>query len=206
VVDGPNANWQSHIGHLVQPVVPPGTLTNVSDQLRALAREQRALRRAYDGAPPLVPHPITQDSAASCLACHGPGLVVKDRTASKISHEHFTSCTQCHVSSVGLQIPTGDNLLLQPMTENQFVGFQAPLKGTRAWPDAPPTVPHSTLMRSDCISCHGPNGLPGLRTPHPERHSCTQCHVPAAELDQHLFMPLLTDNEWPMSMLPIAQP
>jgi len=42
-------------------------------------------------------------------------------------------------------------------------------------------------MREDCMSCHGPQGLFGLRTPHPDRPSCLQCHVPNAELDQHNF-------------------
>jgi cytochrome c-type protein NapB len=42
-------------------------------------------------------------------------------------------------------------------------------------------------MRDDCMSCHGPQGLFGLRTPHPDRQSCLQCHVPNAELDQRHF-------------------
>jgi cytochrome c-type protein NapB len=37
------------------------------------------------------------------------------------------------------------------------------------------------------MSCHGPNGLFGLRTPHPDRQSCFQCHVPEAGLDQRNF-------------------
>jgi cytochrome c-type protein NapB len=78
--------------------------------------------------------------------------------------------------------------LREPLAGNSFVGLNPPLKGTRAWPLAPPTIPHSTLMRSDCLSCHGPQGLYGLRTPHPERQSCVQCHVPGAELDQHRFL------------------
>lgn len=187
LTDGPNATWENHIGKLVQPVVDVTALTNVTEAERALALRERAARRAYDGAPPVVPHPIAQDSAAACLACHGPGLVVKDKIASKISHATYTSCTQCHVPTVGPRIPTGETVLREPLAENQFVGLNAPLKGSRAWPQAPPTVPHSTLMRSDCNSCHGPQGLFGLRTPHPNRQACVQCHTPGAELDQRLF-------------------
>lgn len=187
LTDGPNAAWENHIGKLVQPIVDVLTLTNVTEAERALALRERAARRAYDGAPPVVPHPIAQDSAAACLACHGAGLVVKDKIASKISHAAYTSCTQCHVPAVGSRIPTGETALREPLAENQFVGLNAPLKGSRAWPQAPPTIPHSTLMRSDCNSCHGPQGLFGLRTPHPNRQACVQCHAPGAELDQHNF-------------------
>jgi cytochrome c-type protein NapB len=185
--DGPNADWENRIAKLVQPVIDYTTLTNVTEAERAVALNERSSRRAYDGAPPVVPHPVAQDSAASCLACHGPGLVIKDKIASKISHPPYTSCTQCHVPAVGTRIPATEQALLEPIAENEFAGMNAPLKGTRAWPQAPPTVPHSTLMRSDCLSCHGPQGLFGLRTPHPDRRSCTQCHVSTADMDQHDF-------------------
>lgn len=186
--DGPNASWENHLNKLVQPVVDRRTLTNVTAAERALALRERAARRAFDGAPPVVPHPVAQDSAAACLACHGPGLVIKDKVASKMSHALHTSCTQCHVPAVGPRIPMVDLALLAPLTENQFAGLDALLQGSRAWPQAPPTIPHSTLMRSECVSCHGPQGLYGLRTPHPERQSCVQCHVSGADLDQHQFL------------------
>lgn len=186
--DGPNAAWENHLNKLVQPAVNRSTLTNVTEVERALALRERASRRAFDGAPPVVPHPVAQDSAAACLACHGPGLVIKDKVASKMSHALHTSCTQCHVPAVGPRIPVVEMALLEPLTENHFAGLDAPLKGSRAWPQAPPTIPHSTLMRSDCVSCHGPQGLYGLRTPHPDRQSCVQCHVPGADLDQHQFL------------------
>ena len=188
LTDGVNATWENNIGKLVQPVVDITTFTNVTEAERTLSLRERAARRAYDGAPPVVPHPIAQDSAAACLACHGQGLVVKDKIASKISHAAYTSCTQCHVPAVGSRIPTGETALREPLTENQFVGLNAPLKGSRAWPQAPPTIPHSTLMRNDCNSCHGPQGLFGLRTPHPDRQACVQCHVPGADLDQRQFL------------------
>lgn len=49
------------------------------------------------------------------------------------------------------------------------------------------TIPHGTQLRSDCLSCHGPPGLVGLRTPHPDRQACVQCHAPNAELDEYHF-------------------
>lgn len=185
--DGPNAAWENRLDKLVPPVRDLLALTNVTEAERALALRQRAARRAYDGAPPVVPHPIVQQSAAACLACHGPGLAIKDRVASKMSHALHASCTQCHVPSVGPGIPVEASALGEPITDNEFVGLTAPSKGQRAWAQAPPTVPHSTWMRSDCMSCHGPQGLFGLRTPHPDRQSCLQCHVPNAELEQRPF-------------------
>lgn len=185
--DGPNANWRSHVALLVQPPAesPPAQLT---DEQRAAAVRERTARRAFDGAPPIVPHPVPQDSAAACLACHGAGLAVKDRFASRISHAHFASCTQCHVpAATGPRIQSGEATWLAPFAANTFTGATASGPGARAWRGAPPAVPHPTLMRSDCLSCHGPRGLFGLRTPHPDRQSCGQCHVPDAALDQRIF-------------------
>lgn len=186
--DGPNAAWENRLDKLVQPVTDLAALTNVTEAGRALARRERTARRAFDGAPPVVPHPIAQDSSFACLACHGPGLVIKDKIASKMSHAPYASCTQCHVPAAGLELPIQVAALREPLTTNEFVSLASPQRGSRAWPQAPPTVPHRTHMREDCLSCHGPQGWFGLRTPHPDRQSCLQCHVPNAELDQHPFV------------------
>jgi len=185
--DGANAHWQNHVASLAQPPANLTALTNVTEAERALALTERAARRAFDGAPPVVPHPIAQDSSAVCLACHGPGLAIKDKTASKMSHAQYSSCTQCHVPAGGMGLPTTESALLALLAANEFVSLAPPRKGSRAWPQAPPTIPHGTLMRSDCLSCHGSNGLFGLRTPHPDRQSCVQCHVSDAGLEQHVF-------------------
>ena len=47
--------------------------------------------------------------------------------------------------------------------------------------NTPPRIPHSIKDTSDgayCLTCHrtGLNGAP--ETPHPERLTCTGCHVP----------------------------
>ncbi|MBK8040779.1 MAG: hypothetical protein IPK22_27155 [Verrucomicrobiaceae bacterium] len=187
---GTNAKWRNSLVDFQQPAAAaPSPDKPVPLEVKMAALQARAGRRAYDGAPPTVPHPITQDSSAACLACHGQGLQVKDRFASKISHPTFGgSCTQCHVTSRGAFTAAESALFAVALTENSFQGAEAPPNGPRAWPGAPPTIPHRTLMRSDCASCHGPKGLFALRTPHPERQSCTQCHVPAAANDQRLFM------------------
>ncbi|MBP6600521.1 MAG: hypothetical protein KA250_01875 [Verrucomicrobiales bacterium] len=188
---GRNAEWRNSLVDFQQPIaVAPGDAPPVSMEVKLAALAARSDRRAYDGAPPTVPHPIMQDSSAACLACHGQGLQVKDRFASKMSHLTFGgSCTQCHVSTQGAFHAVDADHFAVALTENSFQGAEGPPNGPRAWPGAPPTIPHRTLMRSDCMSCHGPKGLFALRTPHPERQSCTQCHVPTAANDQRQFLP-----------------
>lgn len=52
--------------------------------------------RAYEGAPPTVPHTVTQRTL-DCAACHTTGLVVAGRVAPPMPHDPYPSCTQCHV-------------------------------------------------------------------------------------------------------------
>ncbi|MBT9584359.1 nitrate reductase cytochrome c-type subunit [bacterium] len=144
------------------------------------ALKQRQQRRAYDGAPPTIPHLVQQSSAAECMACHAQGLRLGERQAQIIPHQNLTNCTQCHVSqsaAVGLGAPDPRDV------PNSFVGLAPPKSGPRAWNIAPPQVPHSSFMREKCLSCHADTGSSPLRSPHPERQSCTQCHAPSAELD-----------------------
>lgn len=202
---GPNGFWRnSLLDFQQQPATAPAQ--PVAPEVKMAALQARAGRRAFDGAPPTVPHPITQDSSAACLACHSNGLQVKDRFASKISHPTYGgSCTQCHVSTRGSFTAAEAALFNAPLTENSFQGREAPPNGPRAWPGAPPVIPHRTLMRSDCMSCHGANGLYALRTPHPDRQSCTQCHAPTAANDQRQFVsspPLDAPREAPPAPAP----
>jgi len=134
----------------------------------------RAARRAYEGAPPVIPHAIDERSSASCLTCHRHGARINGRTAPAISHEAYVNCTQCHAPSVARP-----GTVAPVLTANAFAGRSARAHGGRAWLGAPPAIPHSTWMRGECASCHGVSGRSGIRTTHPQRKSCTQCHVPA---------------------------
>lgn len=174
----PNYGLESRLSDLVIPVVTPALASDHRDRdaARLAALGARQVRRAYGGAPPVVPHPVDQRSSASCLACHGAGLRIGERVASAIPHPAYASCTQCHVEQQDLR-PEEFSWL-----RNTFDGSPEPLQGTRAWMGAPPTIPHDIAMRSECLSCHGPNGQEGLRTSHPERGSCLQCHALTGEI------------------------
>ncbi|WP_437585314.1 nitrate reductase cytochrome c-type subunit [Sorangium sp. So ce1000] len=188
---GPNADMyegaftrlEAAHADLFAPVEP-------SEADREAALEKRASRRAYDGAPPTIPHRIEQLGAPDCLSCHERGLRVANLTAPRMSHVRYESCTQCHV--------VGDDprplTETPPAPENSFVGMASPRRGARAYEGAPPTIPHPTLMRSECASCHGVHGVLGIRSTHPYRQSCTQCHAPSAELDQRAPKAL---SAWP---------
>lgn len=146
------------------------------------SRQARAARRAYDGAPPTIPHAVGQRGYPACLACHQDGAVVGGRVAAPMSHEPHDSCTQCHVPETSAVDQGG------PPPANSFVGLASAGRGTRAWTGAPPTIPHTMAMRERCQSCHGVAGTSPVRTTHPWRQSCNQCHVPDAAHDaRHLF-------------------
>ena len=134
----------------------------------------RAARRAYDGAPPTIPH---VSFGMDCSACHNArGLAVPDVGFAPASPHAGTAeagattrCRQCHV------FRTTDDVFVK----SEFVGLPQDLQpGARATPGAPPTIPHRTLMRENCLACHdGAGAREEIRTSHPERTRCRQCHV-----------------------------
>ncbi len=159
------------------PSVPP--VAGVpEDRLEALGI--RAERRAFNGAPPTVPHEIQQISSADCLRCHGDSPEADEKGAPKVPHVFLANCTQCHVEE------ESEYLFGEEPAPNTFDGVAAPRGGSRAYVGAPPLVPHSTLMRSNCLSCHGPFGLTALQSSHPERRNCLQCHGLSASLNQRM--------------------
>lgn len=162
----------------------PGVLAAVDlgGTSRPDAVRERSENRAYDGAPPTIPHPVGQDGPDTCLACHDEGLRLRGRVASPMSHDALTACTQCHVPAVapapGAALPPDPT-----SARNGFVGMASPERGPRAAAIAPPQVPHRTAMRERCTSCHGPNGRDAMKSTHPDRQSCSQCHAAPAALD-----------------------
>jgi cytochrome c-type protein NapB len=137
---------------------------------------KRAERRAYDGAPPVVPH---QDFSASCVVCHTTtGIEVQGVGFSPPMPHALTpglgatsNCRQCHA------FKTVETVFV----ESGWSGLPQDLRrGERMYPGAPPVVPHGHFMREDCAACHtGPAAREEIRCKHPERIRCTQCHVQA---------------------------
>jgi len=137
------------------------------------AAAERAARRAYDGAPPTIPH---ADPGSECSACHdadgqavGTAFAPASPHAASAMAGSTQRCRQCHV------FVTSEAVLV----DNDFIGFPQNLRrGERATPGAPPTIPHRLLMRERCVACHaGPGARDEIRTSHPERSRCRQCHV-----------------------------
>lgn len=180
-----NDHWKSSIAQLAAERPELYAEVKNSPELLAKALAERANNRAYAGAPPTVPHPVKQTGDLACAACHTDGLEVRGRVASPMSHPFMTNCTQCHVPSN----PAGpdDPELLGPMSEeNTFVGMAEPSGGPVAWMGAPPQIPHQTWMRNECASCHGSLGKAGMKSTHPWRQNCMQCHAPSAQFDQDM--------------------
>ncbi len=132
-------------------------------------------RRAYPGAPPVIPHAIDEGDAGGrlCLACHGDGGWAPrfEAYAPVTPHPELISCRQCHVPQAG-----------RPAF--QATGWETtgppPLRGA-AMPGSPPPIPHALQMRENCRACHaGPAAVDEFRTSHPERVTCRQCHALAA--------------------------
>jgi len=138
------------------------------------ASAERAERRAYDGAPPVIPHPRL---GASCTQCHNEtGKRVPERGFAPANPHHETAglgdtanCRQCHV------FRRTDELF----AETDFSGLpQKFTGGDRLYPGAPPVIPHRVFMRENCNACHsGPAARPEIRCTHPQRNNCRQCHV-----------------------------
>lgn len=141
----------------------------------ARSTAERAASRAYDGAPPTIPHDA---SIGACVTCHdadgtsieGIGVAPASPHGQNAADGALRRCRQCHAPQ------TGKTLLVA----SRFSGLpQGPWKGSRATPGAPPRIPHSLQLRGECLTCHaGPGARTELRTSHPERIRCRQCHVP----------------------------
>jgi cytochrome c-type protein NapB len=135
---------------------------------------ERATRRLFDGAPPVIPHP---PMGAACTSCHNrEGMRVEGLGFSPPSPHELTAgmsalsrCQQCHVFQQ----------TEEPWVGNTFVGLPQDLRqGSRLYEGAPPVMPHSKLMRENCQACHaGEAAREEIRTSHPERFRCMQCHV-----------------------------
>lgn len=153
--------------------------------------------RAYPGAPPRIPHGLTEEEyrRGSCNTCHQRGgWVARFGTFAPVTpHPEYRSCLQCHMPRdelIGLPLPAPDAPLvcsqchIDPDAEPRL--FVASDWEAAAWPatdiqameGSPHAIPHTIDGRSSCLACHaGPAAIAALRVDHPERTNCRQCHV-----------------------------
>ncbi|MCP4603664.1 MAG: hypothetical protein GY847_24630 [Proteobacteria bacterium] len=127
--------------------------------------------RSYSGAPPVIGHKVAELGRSECLSCHlnGDAEDLDGVKPMKTPHPELTRCVQCHLEK------TTDELF----RENNFKGSTYEI-GISSQPEGPPLIPHPLTMRERCLGCHHEQAEPKqLRTDHPERARCVQCHIPA---------------------------
>ena len=156
-----------------------------SNQVSAKPLHIRALRRAFPGAPPVIPHPPL---SGTCNSCHTPvgGRVVPEIGIAPANPHTQTPgmseqsrCKQCHIfkQSDGTFVAS-DFMAAQPFR----------LRGDRSHVKAPPTVPHPGFMYEDCNACHtGAGARPEIACDHAERLRCRQCHIAGDRPDTEQF-------------------
>lgn len=153
------------------------------------------LLRSYPGAPPRVPHGLTDVEFRTnrCNTCHERGGYSQrfGAYAPVNPHPQWSECLQCHATNsllVGLPFPQAspDDACRQCHSGGpaRFVEAgidwrpaQWPTVGVRT-PGEVPAIPHELQTRGNCLTCHmGPGSVAEIRTTHPERSNCRQCHV-----------------------------
>lgn len=134
-------------------------------------------RRAYAGAPPVIAHDVEFDGVINddCLSCHKDGGYVPEYNAYTpvTPHPEMENCRQCHVPQ------TVENNFVK----TEWIPPELPKRGRQAIPGGPLQIPHSLQFRENCLACHtGPQAVVEIRTSHPERLNCCQCHVPDRDI------------------------
>ena len=152
-------------------VIASSTIRAQQDDI-AVQRQKRDDLRAFHTAPPVIPHEAYANDPAECAYCHSDIRDTPHGTTLITPHIEFHNCAQCHVraaSHLGSPVITSGN---------SFQGLKTPYDGHRWSEVSPPTVPHRTALRENCLTCHASDSpYEHLRTPHPERSQCYQCHV-----------------------------
>lgn len=154
--------------------------------------------RAYPGAPPRIPHELTPDEfrTGACNTCHERGGYSR-RFAAYVPvtpHPGNGSCLQCHVGAdelMAVSLVSRDSNRRCHQCHGAGGRPRADVDAsldwqTTAWPHlaprtpgrTPPPIAHDLQSRGNCLACHaGPAAVAEIRTTHPERADCRQCHV-----------------------------
>lgn len=178
--------------------IEPGTRRERQAHPRTLKTFQYL--RAYPGAPPRIPHGFTPTEfrTGACQTCHERGGYSR-RFAAYVPvtpHPEMGICLQCHAldeAVTGISLPSSDpnnrcpqchGLGGAPPPYDTVLNWRATAwpRVSRRTPDrGPPPIPHDVRGRGNCLPCHaGPGAVAEIRTGHPERADCRQCHVATA--------------------------
>ncbi|BDS14763.1 nitrate reductase cytochrome c-type subunit [Aureispira anguillae] len=133
--------------------------------------------RAYNGAPPTIPHPVANEMSIggnTCLQCHQKGGFVNkyNAFAPVTPHPEKINCVQCHAA-----VKTNESFRASNW---ETIKNAAPILGQQAMEGSPPVIPHelTNFRDKNCLSCHaGPSAPKEIRVSHPERLNCVQCHA-----------------------------
>ncbi len=201
--------FRTHAGVLA---IDPGSDRRRSAHPRTLVT-YRSLR-AYPGAPPRIPHGLTPDEfqTGGCNTCHERGGF-SQRFGAYVPitpHPEMGACLQCHVGDgqlMAIALPTTDASARCRQCHTPGAGrwTEATLDWKPlAWPElaarpadgAPPPIPHTLELRGNCLACHAePAGVAEIRTTHPERANCRQCHLTVdADTDTDMFVRTLPEG------------
>ena len=116
--------------------------------------------------PPQVPHPI--GGSPNCQICHGQGTKVKPYPADHVGRTNDV-CLACHKPT----IPSPSNAAVPGGSQPNPAG-------------GPPSIPHDTAGRTQCLGCHGSGaaGVPQVPQFHIDygftNNNCLTCHKSAA--------------------------
>ncbi len=120
LADRPDPDEPSPARRLSSPAAiyrgPVGWQPLVVDPTAARSRTLagRAANRAYDGAPPVMPHSRNFVRTRTCLSCHAPA----GRPGLRTDHAQRTNCVQCHAVAASLDQTspcfTGNATMLLP--------------------------------------------------------------------------------------------
>jgi cytochrome c-type protein NapB len=165
--------------------------------------------RAYPGAPPRIPHGLTpaETLRGGCKTCHERGGY-SQRFGAYVPvtpHPEMGQCLQCHVGDARLlatPLPSMDPSarcrqchsaggMLWKDSASSFKPLPWPQLAARASGEhAPPPIPHTLELRGNCLSCHSaPAGVKEIRTSHPERANCRQCHLETVGTEDEFVRP-----------------
>lgn len=200
--------FRTHAGVLA---IDPGSETRRSAHPRTLATWRNL--RAYPGAPPRIPHGLTPDEFQNggCNTCHERGGY-SQRFGAYVPitpHPEMAACLQCHVGDgelMAIALPSTDPSARCRQCHTPEAGRWTestvnwrPLAwadiARRAAGSPPPPIPHTLEFRGNCLSCHSaPAAVEEIRTDHPERADCKQCHLPGDGATADFARPTRTDG------------